>query len=68
MRACTWERLLRKRCTNDYVDATLSALFVAVVLAMIAYGVVAIRRALGDPKITAIEVGLSATIPGGNLA
>jgi carbon starvation protein len=53
---------------NDYVDATLSALFVAVVLAMIAYGVVAIRRALGDPKITAIEVGLSATIPGGNLA
>src|SRR6266436_4471864 len=53
---------------NDYVDATLSALFVAVVLAMIAYGVVAIRRALGDPKITAIEVGLSATIPGANLA
>jgi carbon starvation protein len=53
---------------NDYVDATLSALFVAVVLAMIVYGVVAIRRALGDPKITAIEVGLSATIPGGNLA
>ena len=43
---------------NDYVDATLSALFVAVVLAIIVYGVIAIRRALGDPKITAIEIGL----------
>jgi len=53
---------------NDYVDATLSALFVTVVLAMIVYGVIAIRRALGDPKITAIEIGLPATIPGANLA
>ena len=43
---------------NDYVDATLCALFVIVVLAMIVYGVIAIRRALGDPKITAIEIGL----------
>jgi carbon starvation protein len=53
---------------NDYVDATLSALFVAVVLAMIVYGVIAIRRALGDPKITAIEIGLPANIQGANLA
>src|SRR5712672_1179782 len=53
---------------NDYVDATLSALFVAVVLAMIVYGVIAIRRALGDPKITAIEIGLTTNIPGANLA
>ena len=53
---------------NDYVDATLSALFVAVVLAMIVYGAIAIRRALGDPKITAIEIGLPANIPGANLA
>src|SRR5712671_3206748 len=53
---------------NDYVDATLSALFVAVVLAIIVYGVIAIRRALGDPKITAIEIGLPANIPGANLA
>src|SRR5712672_811466 len=53
---------------NDYVDATLSALFVAVVLAIIVYGVIAIRRALGDPKITAIEIGLHANIPGANLA
>jgi carbon starvation protein len=53
---------------NDYVDATLSALFVMVVVAMIVYGVIAIRRALGDPKITAIERGLTSNIPGANLA
>jgi carbon starvation protein len=53
---------------NDYVDATLSALFVMVVLAMIVYGVIAIRRALGNPRITAIEIGLPADIPGANLA
>jgi len=46
---------------NDYVDATLSALFVAVVLANDSLRCHAIRRALGDPKITAIEIGLPAT-------
>src|SRR5262245_32943759 len=34
---------------NDYVDATLAALFVAVVLAMTVYGLIGIRRALGSP-------------------
>ena len=53
---------------NDYVDAILSALFVMVVLAMIVYGVIAIRRALGDPEITAVEVGLPENIPGAKLA
>jgi len=43
---------------NDYVDATLAALFVAVVLAMTVYGLIATRRALGNPKVTAIELGL----------
>src|SRR5450830_2008391 len=43
---------------NDYVDATLTALFVAVVLAMVIYGVISIRRALGNPKTTAVEVGV----------
>ncbi len=46
---------------NDYVDATLAALFAAVVLAMTVYGLIAIRRALRNPKVTAIEVGL---VPG----
>ena len=53
---------------NDYVDATLCALFVAVVLAMMVYGVIAIRRALADPQISAIEIGLPAIIPGARLA
>jgi len=53
---------------NDYVDATLSALFVMVVLAMIFYGIIAIRRAFVDPTSSALEVGLPATITGANLA
>ena len=42
---------------NDYLDAALAALFVAVVLAMLFYGVVSIRNALGNPRVTAVEVG-----------
>ncbi len=53
---------------NDYVDATLATLFVAVVLAMTVYGWIGIRRALGNPKVTAIEVGLAGAVPGGSHA
>jgi carbon starvation protein len=53
---------------NDYLDATLSALFVAVVLAMTVYGVIAVRRALGNPKVTAIEVGLAGAVSGASHA
>lgn len=53
---------------NDYVDATLCAMFVAVVLSMIVYGAIAIRRALSDPRITANEVGMPANIRGADLA
>jgi len=42
---------------NDYIDAGLCALFIIVVLAMVGYGVVWIRRALADPNVTAHEVG-----------
>jgi len=41
---------------NDYVDATLAALFVAVVVSMVVYGFINIRRALNTPKATAAEV------------
>jgi carbon starvation protein len=41
---------------NDYVDATLAALFVAVVLSMVVYGVISIFRALGTPNVTAVEI------------
>jgi carbon starvation protein len=42
--------------TNDLVDAALCALFIAVVIAMLAYGVLAIRRALSNPNVSAQEV------------
>jgi carbon starvation protein len=41
---------------NDYVDATLAAIFVAVVLSMVLYGFVHIRRALATSKPTTAEV------------
>ncbi len=50
---------------NDYVDATLSIVFVALVVAMAVYGLIGIRRAIGNPKATAIEVGLPVAIAGG---
>jgi carbon starvation protein len=42
---------------NDYVDATLAALFAAVVAATVIYGFINIRKALGSSRATAIEVG-----------
>ena len=42
---------------NDYVNATLAALFVAVVVAMLVFGVIYIRKALGTSNVTAVEVG-----------
>jgi len=42
---------------NDYVDATLAGLFIAVVLAMMVCGVISIRKAMGSSKITSVEVG-----------
>jgi carbon starvation protein len=44
---------------NDYIDATLAAAFVLVVLAIVFYAVLSIRRAASDPKVTAIEVDTS---------
>jgi carbon starvation protein len=43
--------------TNDTVDAALCAVFIAVVLAMLAYGFLAIRRALSNPNVSAKEMG-----------
>ena len=42
---------------NDYVDATLAALFVFLLLSMVFYGLLAIRKALATPRITAVEIG-----------
>ena len=42
---------------NDYVDATLAFLFVAVVVAMLVYGVIGVLKAIGTPNVTAVEFG-----------
>jgi len=52
---------------NDYVDATLAALFVLVVLATVFFGIVSARKALGTPKATAAEADFAgAAVGGGN--
>jgi carbon starvation protein len=48
---------MQRVVVNDYVDATLAALFIAVVLAMAVYGVIGIWRALSTQRVTTIEVG-----------
>jgi carbon starvation protein len=47
---------------NDYIDATLAAAFVLVVVATVIYGVINIWKALGNPQPTAIEIGLAGTV------
>lgn len=42
---------------NDYLDATLAILAVAIVLTVAVYGALRIRQARGTPTSTAIEVG-----------
>jgi carbon starvation protein CstA len=49
---------------NDYVDATLAAAFAALVLAMVVYGVIHCRRAMGDPKNTTHEIGAGGVLAG----
>jgi carbon starvation protein len=53
---------------NDYVDATLAAMFVAVVVSIVVYGVINIRKALGTPTATAHEVEFVAVAVGGSNA
>jgi carbon starvation protein CstA len=47
---------MRRIMFNDYVDATLAAVFVFVVVASVIYGLINARKALGNPKVTASEV------------
>ena len=42
---------------NDYVNTSLTVAFVACVLAMMVFGFIGVRRALGSPGFSAIEVG-----------
>jgi carbon starvation protein len=45
---------------NDYVNATLSALLIALVVAMAGFAVAAIMKALADPNISACETAIVA--------
>jgi carbon starvation protein CstA len=42
---------------NDYVDASLAAVFALIVIAMVVFGAGACLRALMEPRSTAIEIG-----------
>ena len=59
---------MRRIVFNDYVDATLAAVFVLVVVATVIYGVISIRRALGNPRPTVMEIGLAGVAAGGGHA
>jgi carbon starvation protein len=48
---------MRRIVFNDYLDAALAILAVAIVLIVVVYGVLRIRQARGTPQNTAIEVG-----------
>ncbi len=42
---------------NDYLDAALAALAVAIVIVVVAYGIIRVREARATPRNTAIEIG-----------
>jgi len=42
---------------NAYVNTTLAAIFVVVVVTIALYGLLCIRRALSNPSVTTVEVG-----------
>jgi carbon starvation protein len=53
---------------NDYVDATLAGAFVLVVVVTVIYGLISIRRALGNPQASTMEIGLAGAMAGGRNA
>jgi len=59
---------MRRLVFNDYLDATLAALFAAAVVSMVVYGVINIRKALGSPKSTAVEVEFAGAAAGASNA
>ena len=50
---------------NDYLDATLAGVAVAIVVTVVVYAIIDIRKALGTPRSTAIEVGVVGAGAGG---
>ena len=58
--------VMRRVIFNDYVDATLGAVFAVVVVLTVIYGFIDIRKALGNPRSSAIEVSGAALAAGGS--
>jgi carbon starvation protein CstA len=50
---------------NDYIDAFLAAAAVAIVVVMVIYAVIDIRKAMGTPRATAVEIGPTEAMAGG---
>jgi carbon starvation protein len=50
---------------NDYVDATLAGVFAGIVVIMAIYGVIQSRKALANPRSTAVEIGIVGAVAGG---
>src|SRR5947209_5286373 len=50
---------------NDYIDATLAAVYVLVVVATVIYALIDIWKALASPQATAVEIGLAGAAAGG---
>ncbi|MBV8413813.1 MAG: carbon starvation protein A [Verrucomicrobia bacterium] len=59
---------MQKIVFNDYVDSALAAIFVGVIIAILIYGVVGVRKALSTPNVTATEVGAVGLTAGGSHA
>jgi len=51
---------------NDYLDATLAGLFAAIVVAVVVYGIIDARKALGNPKSSVVEIGGGAIMAAGD--
>ena len=56
---------MQKIVFNDYVDSALATIFVGVVIAVLIYGLIGIRKALSTPHVTAAEVGAVGLTTGG---
>jgi len=55
---------MRRVIVNDYIDATLAALAVAIVLTVVVYAIASIRKARSAPRNTAIEIGGPVAVAG----
>jgi carbon starvation protein len=62
----TTDAVMRQIIFNDYVDAALGGTFVVIVAVTVVYGILSIRRALHDPRNTAIEISGAALAGSGD--